>query len=234
MKKVSTLVLAGALLVGSVTVTSCDSVKNANNTQKGAALGAAGGAIIGGILGNNLGKGGNSALGAVLGGVIGGAAGGVIGNNMDKQAREIQEALPGAEVERIGEGIHMVLGENSVNFNLNQATLTDKAKQNLDKLVVVFKQNPDTDIDIFGYTDNTGKEEYNLRLSRQRATTVKTYLTQQGVSAKRMKAEGMGIADPIASNATKEGQAKNRRVEFAIKANDKMVQDAQNAAGHSL
>lgn len=231
MKKVSTFILAGSLLAGSISVTSCDSIKNANNTQKGAGIGAAGGALIGGILGNNIGKGGNSALGAVLGGVVGGAAGGLIGNKMDKQAREIQETLPGVQVERIGEGIRMVLGENSVNFNLNQATLTEKAKANLDKVVTVFKQNPDTYVDIYGYTDSTGKEEYNLKLSRQRATTVKSYLISQGISAKRLTAEGMGIADPIASNDTKEGQAKNRRVEFAIRANEKMIQDAQNEAG---
>jgi outer membrane protein OmpA-like peptidoglycan-associated protein len=226
MKKVTTFALAGTMLVSSLAFTSCDSIKNANNTQKGAAIGAAGGAIIGGVLGNNVGKGGNSALGAVLGGVIGGAAGGVIGNKMDKQAREIKETVPGAEVERVGEGIRLVLGENSVNFNLNQATLTDKAKQNLDKLVKVFKDNPDTYIDIFGYTDITGKEEYNLKLSRQRANTVKTYLSQNGVSPKRIKTEGMGIADPIASNDTEAGRAKNRRVEFAIRANEKMIDEA--------
>lgn len=231
MKKLSVYALAGTMLATSISLTSCDAVKNANNTQKGAGIGAAGGAIIGGILGNNLGNKQNSALGAVLGGVVGGAVGGVIGNKMDKQAREIQETVPGAEVERIGEGIKLILGENSVNFNINQATLTDKAKANLDKLVKVFKENPDTDIDIYGYTDITGKEEYNLKLSGQRANSVKTYLTQQGISAKRMKTQGMGIADPIASNDTKEGQMKNRRVEFGIRANDKMIQDAQREAG---
>ncbi|MGG5507223.1 MULTISPECIES: OmpA family protein [unclassified Myroides] len=230
MKKTTTTLLAGALLVGSLSLTSCDSVKNANNTQKGATIGAAGGAIIGGILGNNIGKGGNSALGAVLGGVIGGAAGGVIGNNMDKQARQIEQTVPGAQVERVGEGIKLTLGESSVNFNLNQATLTDKAKQNLDKLIVVFKENPDTNISIFGYTDNTGREEYNLKLSRQRANAVKTYLMQNGVSNKRLATEGMGIADPVASNDTEAGRAKNRRVEFAIKANEQMIIDAQNEA----
>ncbi len=229
MKKTTT-VLAGLVLMSSLSLTSCDSVKNANNTQKGAAIGAASGAIIGGILGNNIGKGGNSALGAVLGGVIGGAAGGVIGNNMDKQARKIEETVPGAQVERVGEGIKLTLGENSVNFNLNQATLTDKAKANLDKLILVFKENPDTNISIYGYTDNTGKEEYNLKLSRQRATAVKTYLMQNGISNKRLTTEGMGIADPVASNDTEAGRSKNRRVEFAISANEQMIINAQNEA----
>ncbi|HMK06522.1 MAG TPA: glycine zipper domain-containing protein, partial [Flavobacterium sp.] len=90
MKKVSIIVIALVMLTGSI-FTSCEAVKNTNNTQRGAGIGAVGGAVIGGILGNNLGKGGNGALGAVLGGVVGGVAGGVIGNKMDKQAREIDQ-----------------------------------------------------------------------------------------------------------------------------------------------
>ena len=89
--------------------TGCEAVQNANNTQKGAVIGTAAGAVIGGILGNNIGKGKNSELGAVLGGIVGGVAGGVIGNKMDKQAKDIKEALPGAEVERVGEGIKICL-----------------------------------------------------------------------------------------------------------------------------
>ncbi|MEC4114717.1 OmpA family protein [Myroides pelagicus] len=231
MKKIATYALAGTLLATSISFTSCTAVKNSNNTQRGAAIGATSGAIIGGILGNNIGKGGNGALGAVLGGVIGGAAGGTIGNKMDKQARKIEQTVPGAQVERVGEGIKLVLGENSVNFALNQATLTDKAKANLDKLIIVFKEEPDTYIDIYGYTDNTGREEYNLALSKRRAASVKQYLVQNGVAHSRIKTDGLGIADPIASNDTDSGRAQNRRVEFGIRANEKMIQDAQNEAG---
>ncbi|MDR0195558.1 MAG: OmpA family protein [Myroides sp.] len=233
MKKTTTFILASSLLVSSMTMTSCDAVKNSNNAQRGATIGAASGAIIGGILGNNIGKGGNGALGAVLGGVVGGAAGGVIGNKMDKQARQIENTVPGAQVERVGEGIKLVLGENSVNFDLNSSTLTQRAKDNLDKLTKVFKdpENQNTDIEIYGYTDNTGKEEYNLSLSKKRAASVKQYLASQGVAANRMKTDGFGIADPIASNDTKEGQAKNRRVEFAIKANEQMIKDAYDQSG---
>ncbi len=231
MRKLISITMAATLLTASVSFTSCESVKNTNKTQRGAAIGVAGGALIGGILGNNLGKGGNGALGAVLGGVIGGATGGIIGNKMDKQARAIEQTVPGAQVERVGEGIKLVLGENSVNFATNKATLTQKAKDNLDKLATVFKQEPDTYISIYGYTDNTGREEYNLSLSKQRAASVKQYLMEQGVAGNRMITEGMGIADPIASNDTESGRAQNRRVEFGIRASEKMIQDAQNQAG---
>lgn len=212
----------------SVLVMSCSAVKNSNNTQKGSVIGGVVGAVAGGVLGNNLGKGGNGALGAVIGGVVGGVAGGVIGNKMDKQAREIEEALPGADVERIGEGIHLVLGENSVNFEFSKSALTAKAKQNLDKLVPVFKSYADTDIKIYGYTDSKGSDEFNLNLSKERAAAVKTYLASKGLVSSRFVSVGVGEADPIADNETDAGRAKNRRVEFAIVANEKMIEDAKN------
>lgn len=230
MKKFKVLVLGGLMLFSTV-FTSCEAVKNTNNTQRGAAIGAAGGAILGAVLGNNLGKGGNGAMGAVLGGVVGGVAGGVIGNKMDKQAREIETALPGADVERVGEGIKLVLGENAVRFDTNKSTLTAAAKANLDKLVPVFNQYPDTNIQIYGYTDSTGAADYNLKLSDQRAASVKAYLASKGLVATRFVTTGLGIADPIATNDTPEGRSKNRRVEFAITANEKMVQDAAKEAG---
>src|SRR6478752_5484241 len=140
MKKISIIGLS-CLLMLSFLFTGCEATKNANNTQKGAA--------------------------------IGGGTGALIGNKMDKQAREIDQALPGADVERVGEGIKLTLNENAVRFDLNKATLTSQAKANLDKLVPVFTEYPDTNIDIFGYTDSTGKADYNLTLSKNRAESVK-------------------------------------------------------------
>ncbi len=229
MKNIKIVALTGLFVLGSL-FSGCESVKNANNTQKGAVIGAAGGAVIGGVLGNNIGKGGKGALGAVLGGVIGGVAGGIIGNKMDKQAREIETALPGAQVERVGEGIKLVLGENSIRFNIDKSTLTSTAQDNLDKLVPVFNQYPDTNINIFGYTDSTGTVEHNLKLSDQRAASVRSYLVGKGIRSSRFTTTGMGIADPVASNETVEGRTQNRRVEFGITANEKMVDDAQKQA----
>jgi outer membrane protein OmpA-like peptidoglycan-associated protein len=229
MKTVKIYALAAALMA-SIGFTSCEAVKNTNNTQRGVAIGAASGAVIGGVLGNNVGKGGNTALGAIIGGVVGGAAGGLIGNRMDKQAQKIDEALPGAEVERVGEGIKLTLGENSVNFDLNKSSLTSRAKANLDRLVPVFNEYPDTDIQIYGYTDSTGAADYNLSLSEKRAQSVRDYLVGKGLKSSRFATIGRGVADPIADNATKDGQSKNRRVEFAITANEKMIEDAKKDA----
>jgi outer membrane protein OmpA-like peptidoglycan-associated protein len=231
MKKISIVTLALFMAMGTL-FTSCEALKNTNNKQRGAGIGAASGAIIGGILGNNLGKGGKGAMGAVLGGVVGGVAGGVIGNKMDKQARQIDEAIPGAEVKRVGEGIQLVLNENAVRFDTNKSSLTAAAKANLDKLVPVFTEYPDTDITIFGYTDITGPADYNLKLSKQRAASVRNYIAGKGIGSARFHVTGLGIADPIASNETVEGRSQNRRVEFAITANDKMREDAKLEAGN--
>ena len=227
MKKIAILGLSSLFVISGL-FSSCDAIKNTNSTQRGAGIGAATGALLGGILGNNLGKGGKGAMGAVLGGVIGGVAGGVIGNKMDKQAREIDSAIPGAEVVRVGEGIKLVLNENAVRFETNKSTLTATAKANLDKLVLVFNEYKDTNIMIYGYTDSTGSAEYNLKLSGQRAASVKDYLVSKGLVSTRFSIIGMGIADPIATNDTPEGRSQNRRVEFAITANEKMIQDAQS------
>lgn len=226
MKKIS-IVLMAVLMMAGMTFTGCEAVKNSNKTQRGVAIGAASGAVLGGVLGNNVGKGGKGAMGAVLGGVIGGVAGGVIGNKMDKQAREIDNAIPGAEVERVGEGIKLTLKENAVRFDTNKSSLTPTAKANLDKLVPVFNEYADTDIKIFGYTDSTGPADYNLTLSGERAASVRSYLVSKGISSSRFSTEGLGIADPIASNDTSDGRSQNRRVEFAITANSKMVEDAK-------
>ena len=109
----------------------------------------------------------------------------------------------------------MTLGENSVRFDKNKSTLTANAKANLDKLVPVFKEYSKTDIKIFGYTDSSGKPEYNLILSEQRAEAVKIYLGTKGILSGRFNTSGLGIADPIATNDTPEGRSQNRRVEFA-------------------
>lgn len=209
--------------------TSCESVKNANNQQKGTVIGAAAGAVLGGVLGNNIGKGKNAPAGAVLGGIVGGVAGNVIGRNMDKQAKEIKETLPGAEVERVGEGIKVTMKENMVNFAFDSSNLTPAAMANLDKLAEVLKNNLDTNINIYGHTDSKGTDAYNLSLSDRRAAAVKSYLVSKGVSASRMLTMGMGEKEPVATNDTDAGRAQNRRVEFAITANEDMINDAKTA-----
>lgn len=221
--------IAALFISTSLLMTSCEAVKNANNQQKGTVIGTAAGAVIGGVLGNNLGKGKNAPAGAVLGGIVGGVAGNVIGRNMDKQAKEIKETLPGAEVERVGEGIKVTMKENMVNFAYDSSNLTPAAQANLDKLAEVLKNNLDTNINIYGHTDSRGTDAYNLSLSERRAAAVKSYLISKGVSAARMLTMGVGEKEPVASNDTDAGRAENRRVEFAITANEDMINDAKTS-----
>ena len=228
MKFFNTTNIAAFFITSTMMLTSCESVKNANNQQKGTVIGTAAGAVIGGVLGNNLGKGKNAPAGAVLGGIVGGVAGNVIGRNMDKQAKEIKETLPGAEVERVGEGIKVTMKENMVNFGFDSSDLTSAAKANLDKLAQVLKNNMDTNINIYGHTDSKGTDAYNLSLSERRAAAVKNYLVSQGVSAGRMFTMGVGEKEPVASNDTDAGRAENRRVEFSITANQEMINDANS------
>tara|TARA_R110002049_G_scaffold46851_5_gene135913 strand:+ start:3578 stop:4282 length:705 start_codon:yes stop_codon:yes gene_type:complete len=219
-------------IVLSIGFTNCKAVQNANNKQKGAVIGTTGGAILGAIIGNNVGKGGNGELGAVIGGVIGGGAGILIGNKMDKQAQKIEEEIPGAQVERVDDGIVVTFDESSgVYFATNKYNLNEASQATLNKLIGVFKEFPDTNILVVGHTDSMGSDDYNMTLSKNRAYAVTNYLTQSGVSAGRLTTNWFGETQPVHDNSTAEGRAKNRRVNVAILPNEKMIEDAKNQAG---
>ncbi|MCF7559695.1 OmpA family protein [Sabulilitoribacter multivorans] len=212
--------------------TNCKAVQNANNKQKGAVIGATSGAIIGAIIGNNVGKGGNGELGAVIGGVVGGTAGVLIGNKMDKQAQKIEEEIPGAQVERVENGIVVTFDEGSgVYFATNKYNINSNSQTTLNKLIGVFKEFPDTNILVVGHTDSVGDADYNMTLSKNRAYAVTNYLTSSGVSSGRLTTNWFGETQPMHDNSTAEGRAKNRRVNVVILPNDKMIEDAKQQAG---
>lgn len=221
MYKITSIAISLALIFS---LFGCSSIQNANKTQKGAVVGAGGGALIGGLIGGS--------TGALIGAAVGGGAGALIGNHMDKQAKAIEEAVPGAEVKRVGEGIQVIFDDKSgVNFALNSADLTDPAKSNLNAIAEIFVEFPDSDLFIEGYTDDTGDENYNLKLSEKRANAVESYLKSQGVANARFASvRGLGEANPRFPNDSKENQAKNRRVEIGIAANEKAIQDAKAQA----
>lgn len=208
---------------------SCDATRNASNKQKGTVIGAGSGAVIGGVIGNNTGDG-NSALGAIIGGVVGGAAGAYIGNRMDEQAQEIENEIPGAEVERVGEGINVTFDEASgVYFDTERFNINQKSQETLDRLADIFKEYPNTNILVEGHTDSQGSESYNLTLSRNRAQAVTNFLVNQGIDKERMDTKWYGELQPKYDNETPEGRAKNRRVELAIVANEELIEEAEEA-----
>jgi outer membrane protein OmpA-like peptidoglycan-associated protein len=236
MKKIiSNIIIGTAALL--ILFTSCDSTRRASKQNKGVAIGAGAGAIIGGILGNNVGNKSNTALGAVLGAAIGGVAGGIIGNKMDKQAEKIKTEIPGAKVERVGEGINVTFDENNpdgsksgVYFETAKYNISSNSRLAVDKLVKIFTEYPETNILVEGHTDNVGSDASNLTLSQRRANAVGDELKRDGLASNRLTVKWYGESQPKEDNATTEGKASNRRVSFSITANEKMKADAKTEA----
>jgi len=218
--------LAG-LMAASVLLAGCSSM---NKTQKGAVIGTAGGAAAGAIIGKVAG---NTALGAIIGAAVGGVTGTVIGKKMDKQAAEIKNEVPGATVERVGEGIVVEFADkNAVLFGFDKADLTASTENSLNKLIDILKEYPDTYIEVQGHTDSRGTDEYNMTLSQKRAAAVAAYLTRNGVASARVSKKGYGESAPVATNDTDEGRAQNRRVNFLITANEKMKAEAKKESNN--
>ena len=218
----------------SVLISSCDTTRRTSNQTKGTGIGAIGGAVIGGIIGNNVGNKKNTALGAIIGAAVGGVAGNIIGNKMDKQAEKIKTEIPGAKVERVGEGINITFDENNpdgtkagVYFATAKYDITPNSRLAINKLVKVFTEYPETNILVEGHTDNVGAAAFNLSLSEKRANAVGNELKKAGLVANRLTVKWYGETQPKADNTTVEGRAANRRVEFSITANEKMRADAK-------
>lgn len=214
-----TLVFAGLLVSG---------CKSMNKTQKGAVIGAAGGAAVGAGVGKAA-K--NTALGAIIGAAVGGVTGGVIGRQMDKEAEEIAQ-IPGAEVKRVGEGINVTF-ESGVLFNVDQAALNSSAQTKIKNLAEVFNKYSDSYILIEGHTDASGSAEHNMGLSERRSKAVAEFLQAQNVSSERIKTAWYGENQPKFPNDTEANKAQNRRVEFAIYANEALIEKAKKESAGS-
>ncbi|HEV8456093.1 MAG TPA: OmpA family protein [Gemmatimonadales bacterium] len=198
-------VLVGA--AGLVGLLSC-----ASKTGTGAAVGAAGGAVVGGAIGAAAGS---TVKGAIIGAVVGGAAGAIIGAQMDKQAKELEQNIKGARVQRVGEGIQVTF-ESGLLYDFDSDAVRTEAKANLRELAASLEKYPNTDLLIVGHTDQLGSAAYNQSLSERRARSAATYLVSQGVDGARMVTRGLGETEPVASNETEAGRQANRRVEVAI------------------
>lgn len=208
---------AGALAVA-LTLPACASM---NNTQKGAVIGAASGGAIGAVVGKKVGS---TAKGAIIGAAVGGTAGAIIGARMDKQAKELAMDIPGARVERVGEGI-VVTFDSGLLFAYDSDAIQGAARTNLQNLAQSLQKYPKTDVLIVGHTDATGSDSYNQGLSQRRASSAVAYLASQGVDRSRLRPTGRGESEPIESNSSETGRAQNRRVEVVIVANDDLKRE---------
>lgn len=224
MKKIATILVCGALVVG------C----GMSNLGKGSLIGAGAGAALGAGIGYLIGQNGQgAAIGVAIGTAVGGGTGAIIGNQMDKKAKELAE-LQNAQVETTedvnGLKAIKVTFDNGILFDFNKSTLKAEAKKELDKFAADMADMPLANINVYGHTDNIGTEAANQKVSDQRANAVASYLMKQGIAKDHIAAEGLSFNYPVADNDTEAGRAQNRRVEIYISASEDMVKEAEAAA----
>lgn len=205
-----------AIICLAVIVAGCEGM---NRMQKGALGGAAAGAAAGALVSDNI-------WGVLIGAAVGGAAGAAIGKHMDEQAKELEQAVPTSEVQRVGEGINMTFASGLM-FKINSATIQESYKDDLRAAASVFQKYDDTNILVEGHTDDTGADELNMNLSRQRADNVASFLAANGVDRTRLQTKAFGETQPKYANDSDENRSKNRRVELAIFADEDMVASAE-------
>ena len=228
MKAIRILLVAAvssAMLLGG---TAC----NMNNTGKGALIGGGSGAAVGAGVGALIGKGKGAGIGAAVGTAVGAGVGALIGNHMDKQKKQLEEQLAQqAKVEETTDANGLkairVTFDGGILFPTNGTTLSQSARTDLSKFAANLKENVNTDVAVYGFTDNTGSMAANTKVANGRADAVETFLVNQGVAKSRITAEGRPMTDYVASNATAEGRAENRRVEIYIYANEEMIKQAE-------
>jgi outer membrane protein OmpA-like peptidoglycan-associated protein len=198
-----------ALIAGCASQNPYDSNHTATYGGIGALVGAAAGALIDHD---------NRGQGALIGAALGGAAGAGYGYYADRQEQQLRQSMAGTgvQVERQGDVIQLVMPGN-ITFATDSAQISPSFYQPLTALANSFREYNQNSIAVVGYTDSTGSYNYNLDLSQRRAQAVAEYLQAQGVNSSRISTQGLGPADPIASNASAEGRAQNRRVEITLR-----------------
>jgi len=210
------LVLATAGLMG---LTACTDPLQRGDPGYRTQTGAATGALLGGLFGAT--RPGGGALGkAAVGAMIGGAIGGAIGQELDRQAGDLRTAISNDSVSVVNTGNEVIVTlPQDITFASDSAVVSPGVRSDLGALARNLQDYPNSSIEIVGHTDNVGDAAYNLSLSRRRAAAVGAVLFDNGVSSLRVVAIGRGEDQPIASNLTPEGRARNRRVEVIIRPN---------------
>jgi outer membrane protein OmpA-like peptidoglycan-associated protein len=209
--------IAGALCLSFILLTGCQSVnpytgqQQVSNTAAGGTIGAVSGAAIGALAGGG-------SRGALIGGALGGLTGVLVGSTLDKQNEELHRTLAGTgvQVQKSGDSIQLIMASD-VTFKTDQADVRSSFYPTLNSVATVLKKYNKTSITITGFTDNVGSAAYNQELSERRAQSVGSYLISQGISPNRIYTQGRGMRHPVASNASAQGRALNRRVEITLR-----------------
>lgn len=216
--------LSGLIALAALGTSACASM---NNKERGAVIGAGAGAAVGGVIGNNTGS---TARGAIIGAVVGGAAGAIIGHQMDQQAKELDQSIPGAKIERVGEGIEVTF-DSGLLFDFDSDRIKPEAAKNLQELAKSLNKFGNSNLLIVGHTDSQGEDAYNMSLSQRRANAASAYLQSQGVPSARISTSGRGESEPVATNDTDAGRQLNRRVEVAIYASPAYREQVKSSSG---
>ncbi|MGJ8668601.1 MAG: OmpA family protein [Oceanococcus sp.] len=192
----------------------------ADDPNRRAKTGAAIGALVGAVAGHQV----DGDKGRYIGAAVGAIAGGAVGNYMDKQQADLERELA-AEAARNELRITRLAGDalkigvaSDASFGFDRSDLSGTAQGTFGKIADVLKSYDKTVIHVVGHTDSMGKDSYNQDLSQRRASSVSSFLGQRGVVYDRVRTEGRGEREPIASNENEAGRAKNRRVDIVIKA----------------
>lgn len=213
-KRTITIALAGVALAGtSACVTNPETgEKRISRTAIGGVAGAVGGYFLGDLIGGK-----RDRTERIVGAGIGAVAGAGVGYYLDEQAKELRQQTAGTGVDVVRDGDNLILNMPSqVTFGVDSATINPQFQSTLDQVAATLNKYESTYIDVYGHTDSTGSDAYNQSLSERRAGSVSSYLSSRGVLSQRIASRGYGESQPIATNATEEGRAANRRVEIRI------------------
>lgn len=212
MKKLwTTLVLAAVLTLGG-----CAGMdQTQQDTAKGAGIGAAAGAVLGAALGGSRE---GAATGAAVGAVGGAIAGNVWSKKMQRQKEQMEAATAGTgvSVSQTADNRLKLDIPSDVSFDTNRYDIKPDFRVVLDQFANSLRENPGTRITIIGHTDSTGGDAINNPLSVNRAASTRDYLAARGVAGTRISIDGRGSREPVASNDTTDGRARNRRVEIFV------------------
>jgi outer membrane protein OmpA-like peptidoglycan-associated protein len=213
LRKLTIAATTGALVITTACTTDpYTGERRINRTAVGILGGAVGGYLLGDLVGGH-----NDRTERILGAGIGAIAGGAVGNYMDRQEAELRRQTAGTGVDVIRQGDDLILRMPSgITFAYDRYDIQPQFQQTLDQVARTLAAYNQTYIDVLGHTDSTGSDAYNQGLSERRAQSVANYLTARGVQSARIATRGYGESAPIATNATEEGRAANRRVEIKV------------------
>jgi outer membrane protein OmpA-like peptidoglycan-associated protein len=224
MRRVLVLLLVVSLVPG------CAWWGERSTTTKGAVYGSGAGAATGAAIGAILGGGQGAWKGAAIGAAVGGLGGGAVGYYMDQQKKEMQDVVARQDrVDRDGDMLRVSLSSD-VLFDSGSAQLQPGGQDKLGEVSKVLTKYPRTRLEIVGHTDNRGTEASNQTLSERRAQAVRDVLVRDGVDASRITLRGEGAGRPVATNATPEGRAQNRRVEILSRPDEGLAREGSEPA----